>query len=782
MSDATATEFTSSIPLVKLTPTPSRPRKKWRSALLAIRPILEFRKKGKALFGHARQSSYTSLEVRPDGDHDDGSCTGLYNFNHTGLNQIVMEKRLVDLNDSYGGVSGVAEVHQTDQARGICNTAEQMNVRRDAFGYNLYQRQRNHSFHFLWGVFKDAVILIPLGSAILSLFFGIKAHGVKDGWYDGGSILFFVFLVVAVSATSKVRLSRQFEKSSNLYNNVQIEIIRGGQHLHIAFSEIVVGDVVRIIAGDQIPADGLFLDGHSLKVDESSLTGESKPVDVDGNTNPFLLSGAMVVNGHGRMLVTSVGMNTKLSQMMSLINHDYADQRTPLQARLDGLVSFLCKAFLAIPFLALVGMVVHDLVKKHEVNGCDPKVNNLMNALSGMRGFVSVNAAVAIVVVAIPEGLPLVIINTLTYSMKRMMTTHSVTVQTLSSIETMGLVTTICIHRTGMLTWNQMEVTEFRLGEEILMNDKASSAAVGSTSHLELLQQAVILNTFAQVYNCKHSTSEILPQFYDSPTEKAIPSWAKSKLHIDASKVSITLHVESFNLEKKRSGVSVRTKSYEKMINLYWQGDAKMILGMCSGYYGRNGTTKNMDEGKRMELNKTIEDIAVKSHVCIAFAHKQIQGLEESEEGTVPHQEDCLTLLGLVGLKYPCPPAMITEVKACRDARVNVKMITEDNVLNAKAIAIASGILGTRDYDDQENPNNEAVVEGEQFENYSPEERKETVDKIRVLARSSFYHKLLLVQCLKEKGHVVAVTSDDPNDLQAVKADIGIFGDKILSN
>ncbi|XP_010279281.1 PREDICTED: calcium-transporting ATPase 12, plasma membrane-type-like [Nelumbo nucifera] len=688
--------------------------------------------------------------------------TGLYRYK--GLNQTIKEKNLHHLKVSYSGVAGVARFLLADTVNGISDSAEELGRRRDLFGFNTYRKQKG-SFHFIWEAFKDTSTLIALGAAILSLFFGIKANGPKDGWYDGGSVLFTVFLVVAMSAISKFRLSRQFEKTSNLCNIIQVEVIRGGHHLQIAFSEIVVGDVVCINVGDQIPADGLFLDCHSLEVDESRLTGESKHVAIDGSKNPFLLSGAMVVNGHGHMLVTSVGMNTKWGHVMNSINHN-ADQQTPLQAQLDYLSSFLCKVFLAIPFLALLGMGVHDLMRNHELDGSNPNINNLMNALSGMRGFVSVNAAVAIVVVAIPEGLPLVIINTLTYSMKKMMDTHAVMVQKLSAIETLGIATTICINKTNMLTLNQMEVTEFWLGEEI-MNDDAFSAGSATASHLlEMLQQAIILNT-VEVYDCKHA-SEMLPLFCSSLTEKCILSWVVSKLQIDVNMVKESctiLHVEASNPEKKRSGVSTRKKG-DKTINIHWKGDADMILGMCSHYHGRNRTTKSMDEGKRTEFKQIIKHIASKSLGCIAFAYKQIQDVEESEEVMVQRlQEDCLTLLGLVGLKHPCPQAMSMEVKACTDAGVNVKLITEGDVLDARALAITSGILGPN----HEDPKNEAVVEGEQFKNYSLEERKEKVDKIRVMARSSSYHKLLMVQCIKEKGHVIAVTCDGPNDLQAVK-------------
>ncbi|GLU07608.1 hypothetical protein SLE2022_245600 [Rubroshorea leprosula] len=200
-----------------------------------------------------------------------------------------------------------------------------------------------------------------------------------------------------------------------------------------------------------------------------------------------------------------------------------------------------------------------------------------------------------------------------------------------------------------------------------------------------------------------------------------------------------------------------------------------MILAMCSNYYESDGEVRLMDEDARSTMEKIIEGMAASSLRCIAFAHKQV--LEEEREGN-DDQGNCgrrikdegLTLLGIVGLKDPCRPKVKKAVEDCNSAGVKIKMITGDNVFTAKAIATECGILGA-DYKGEDGE----VVEGVEFRNYTPEERKEKVDKIKVMARSSPFDKLLMVQCLKQKGHVVAVTGDGTNDAPALKeADIGL--------
>ncbi|KAA8527657.1 hypothetical protein F0562_035474 [Nyssa sinensis] len=688
------------------------------------------------------------------------------NIDQLSFTQLVKEKNLDQL-VRFGGVEGLASALKTELEHGIHGDAEDITHRHEVFGTNTYRKPPTKSFfHFVWEAFKDLTILILLACAALSLGFGIKEHGPKEGWYDGGSIFVAVFLVIAVSAGSNFKQNGQFEKLSKVGNNIQVEVVRSGRRQQISIFEIVVGDVVCLKIGDQIPADGLFLDGHSLQVDELSMTGESDHVEVNHSQNPFLFSGTKVADGYARMLVTSVGMNTTWGEMMSTISCD-SNEQTPLQARLNKLTSSIGKVGLVVAFLVLLVLLVRyftgntkDENGNKEFNGSKTKVDDVINAVIGI-----IAAAVTIVVVAIPEGLPLAVTLTLAYSMKRMMADQAM-VRKLSACETMGSATTICTDKTGTLTMNQMKVTKFWLGQESMEERSNTSIAANI---LELLHQGVGLNTTGCVYQ---STSETQFEFCGSPTEKAILSWAVLELNMNMEELKqscTVLHVEAFNSEKKRSGVLMRKKN-DNTINVHWKGAAEMILAMCSHFYDPSGNMKHMDDGERMKFNQIIQGMAASSLRCIAFAHKKVQ--EEEHEDEKSHQklkDHDLTLLGFVGLKDPCRPGVKKAVEDCQYAQVNIKMITGDNVFTARAIATECGILKP----DQDL--NGAVVEGAEFRNYTPEERMEKVDKICVMARSSPFDKLLMVQCLKQKGHVVAVTGDGTNDAPALKeADIGL--------
>ncbi|OVA11918.1 Cation-transporting P-type ATPase [Macleaya cordata] len=764
----------------------SKPHKRWRFAFTVIyssrvlislaKQIISAKTKNPFFTGLSRSPSYTAINIHPNINEDtadNDQDVSFFNDNN-GKNLLidtVKEKNMEFLN-KFGGVQGVVCALQTDVDNGVCGGDLDISHRRDVFGSNTYQKPSLKGFlHFVLETFRDTIILILLACAALSIGFGIKENGVKEGWYDGGSIFIAVFLVVGVSAVSNFRQSRQFNKLSSVSNNIQVDAVRDGRRQNISIFDIVVGDVVCLKIGDQIPADGLFLNGYSLQVDESSMTGETDPVEIDGSKNPFLLSGCKVVDGFASMIVTSVGMNTAWGEMMSSVSSE-STERTPLQERLDKLTSYIGKVGLSVAFLVLVVLLIRYFTGNttnengdREFNGSKTKFNDVMNAVVRI-----ISDAVTIVVVAIPEGLPLAVTLTLAYSMKRMMADQAM-VRKLSACETMGSATTICTDKTGTLTLNQMKVTKFFLGQEAIKDEEAASKV--STSVLELLHQGVGLNTTGSVFV---PASGATPEFSGSPTEKAILSWAVLELGMNLEELNrrcTILHVEAFNSEKKRSGISMRKKN-DNIIHVHWKGAAEMILAMCSSYYEGTGITQAMDEAKRMKFEQIIKDMAAKSLRCIAFAYGKFQEEElEYSDGENTRQnikEEGLTLLGLVGLKDPCRPGVRKAVEACKHAGVNIKMITGDNIFTATAIAIECGIL-----DLSQDLNSGAVVEGVEFRNYTVEERMEKVDRICVMARSSPFDKLLMVQCLKEKGHVVAVTGDGTNDAPALKeADIGL--------
>ncbi|KAJ6877081.1 hypothetical protein NC651_029955 [Populus alba x Populus x berolinensis] len=746
-----------------LIPESKRNQRRWRIAYTAIyftRLLVSLSKKAlESQTKILRSLSHVVVDVHDDTFQHENKLVSLTNVDQRTLNDIIKEKNLESLN-KLGGVIQVATILETDVKDGTREADAAF--RRDVFGANRFKKPPSKSFlSFVIEACKDPTIIILLVCAIMSLVFGIKQHGLKNGWYDGGSIIVAVVLVIAVSAISNFKQSKQFEKLSDESSDITVQVVRDGRHKHVSILDVVVGDVVSLKIGDQIPADGLFLHGYSLKVDESSMTGESDHVEVNGSENPFLVSGTKVTDGFGFMLVTSVGMNTAWGEMMSSISRDL-DEQTPLQARLNKLTSYIGTVGLTVAILVLAVMMIRyftgntrDDNGRKEYYGSKTKVSDVLDSVVSI-----IAAAVTIVVVAIPEGLPLAVTLTLAYSMKKMMKDNAM-VRKLSACETMGSATTICTDKTGTLTLNQMKVTEFCLGKETIEDKTEIESEV-----YQLLQEGVALNTTGTV---NKSHPNLVPEIIGSPTEKAILSWAVMDLGMDINETRgkcEIIHVETFNSEKKRSGVLMR-KNSEKAIHTHWKGAAEMILAICSNYYVRNGELRDLNEEEKVQFGAIIQSMAARSLRCIAFAHKKV--VEENSQASAKLEENGMTFMGLVGLKDPCRIGVKTAVESCKNAGVDVKMITGDNIHTARAIAIECGILNP------EQDMNGAVVEGVEFRNYSPEERMAKVDNIQVMARSSPFDKLLMVKCLKEKGHVVAVTGDGTNDAPALKeADIGL--------
>ncbi|KAL3728099.1 hypothetical protein ACJRO7_032793 [Eucalyptus globulus] len=684
-----------------------------------------------------RTLSYVAINVESSDNPREGDCHSLRDVDPKILSNLVREKSFESL-AQLGGIKQIASILMTNLENGLSGDETDLTHRTNVFGPNKYNTPPAKSFlSFVLDAFKDLIVIILIACAVLSLAFGIKQRGLKEGWYDGGTIIIAIFLVVIVSAVTNYKQGRQFQKLSKESSNIKVEIVRDGRRQPISIFDIVVGDVVYLKIGDQVPADGLFVDGHSLRVDESSMTGESDHIEVDSE-NPFLFAGTKVIDGYGLMMVSSVGMNTAWGEMMSSVTRD-------LDARLNKLTSFIGKVGVSVAILA-------------EFTSGKTKSGAVIDAVVPM-----VAAAVTIVVVAIPEGLPLAVTLTLAYSMKRMMGDNAM-VRKLSACETMGSTTTICTDKTGTLTLNEMRVTELCMGKEHVSVDESREIAAGI---LEVLPQGIGMNTTGTVHM---QPSASVPEISGSPTEKAILSWGVSELVMTMDKLKQEweiIQVEAFNSEKKRSGVAVRRRG-EQALHVHWKGAAEMILALCSDYYSQSGMMNVMNDEAQSDFGAIIKNMADKSLRCIPFAYKKIDGSLAQVHGKL--EEDGLTLLGIVGIKDPCRPGVRRAVSACRSAGVNIKMITGDNMRTARAIALECGI-----FNPDEDLEHEAIVEGVQFRNYSPEQRTAAIEKIRVMAGSSPFDKLLMVQCLKQKGHVVAVTGDGTNDAPALKeADIGL--------
>ncbi|KAM3747207.1 hypothetical protein ACB098_05G018700 [Castanea mollissima] len=744
--------------------TPSAANKRWRSAFVSIycsRALLSFFKESPLDKKTARVSQNSSsiiLDIKP--------ANNRFKIDQASLTELVKEKN-ADKLQNIGGVDGVASILEMNVEFGIHGNVEDITRRRESFGSNSYKRpQRKSFFHFVVKEFKDLTIIISLLSVVSCLAFDMMENETLAGRGEDESLLAALFLVV-ISAISNFWQSRQFHKLSELCNNIQIKVVRARLHQKVSILELVVGDVVCLKIGDQVPADGLFLEGHSLKVEESSITqDESDHVEVNCH-HPFLFSGTKVVDGYARMLVTSVGKNTTWGEMMSSISHDTNELQTPLQVQLNKITSSIRKVGLAIALLALVVLLVRYFTGNTEDESVIEEFHGSKKKLCVMVKAMRILAtATTIVELVIPKGFSLAVKRTHVYSMKKMMVDQAM-VRKLSAFETMGFATTICTDIAGSLTLNQMKVTKFWLGKESF--DAAAYSSI-APYFLELVREGVAMNTTSTAYR---PTSRFEIEFLSNPTEKAILSWAILELNMEMEQLMHNckiLSVEAFNSHMERSGVLLRRMG-DSTIHVHWKGVAEIILQMCSSYYDSSRIMKELDDHERMKFEQIIQGMEASSLQCVAFAHKQLSK-EDQEYDTKDKKikEEGLTLLGLVGLKDPCCPGVRNAVEDCQFAGINIKMITGDNIFTAKAIATECGIL--RPCQDMVNG---LVIEGMEFRNYTPEERMEKVDKICVMAKASPTDKSLMVECLKQKGHIVAVTGGGINDAPTLKeADIGL--------
>ncbi|XP_061990308.1 calcium-transporting ATPase 10, plasma membrane-type-like isoform X2 [Rosa rugosa] len=665
-------------------------------------------------------------------------------------------------------VKGLGELLKTSLEKGISGSDDDLLKRKTAYGSNTYPRKKPRSFwRFLWEACQDLTLIILMVAAVASLALGIKTEGIKEGWYDGGSIAFAVLLVIVVTAISDYKQSLQFQNLNEEKRNIQIEVIRGGRRVEVSIYDLVVGDVIPLNIGDQVPADGVLITGHSLSIDESSMTGESKIVRKDSK-EPFLMSGCKVADGNGIMLVTSVGINTEWGLLMASISEDTGEE-TPLQVRLNGVATFIGVVGLTVALLVLCVLLVRYFTG-HTTNadGTSQFVAGKTKFGKAIDGAIKiVTIAVTIVVVAVPEGLPLAVTLTLAYSMRKMMADKAL-VRRLSACETMGSATTICSDKTGTLTLNQMTVVESCACLK-KVNDSDGKPDL-SPKISSLIIEGIAQNTTGNVY-VPETGGDV--EVTGSPTEKAILQWAlKLGMNFEATRSqSSILHVFPFNSEKKRGGVAVKLPNNE--VHIHWKGAAEIILASCTRYIEDNDQVVAMDDNKLMLFRKSIEDMAVGSLRCVAIAYLPYElenvptGEQQLADWAMP--ADDLVLLAIVGIKDPCRPGVADAVRLCQNAGVKVRMVTGDNVQTAKAIALECGILRA------DSDLSELLIEGKDFRELSDRRREEVAEKISVMGRSSPNDKLLLVQALRRRGHVVAVTGDGTNDAPALhEADIGL--------
>lgn len=749
-------------------PSTSESSRRWRRATLVLNATRRFRrfplqKRARTRFrvcahticavGRLQRAIHN--KIRPS-----DVTPGAHGVSVEDLSQLLQDRQVEDL-ERLGGVEGLAQKLHTDTEYGLDESEELFNKRRETYGANTYPKKKSKGFwSYVWDACQDTTLNILMACAVVSLATGIWTEGVKEGWYEGTSIGIAVLLVIVVTAVSDYKQGLNFQNLNAEKENIKLEVLRAGRRQTVSIFDLVVGDIVPLSIGCQVPADGVVVEGHSLSIDESTMTGESLPVKKD-KSRPFLLSGCKVQDGQGTMLVTGVGLNTEWGQVMASISEDNGEL-TPLQVRLNGAATLIGKVGLLVAAVVLVILIIrYFAITFRKATSKERRAGEVIKELVHVFSI-----AVTIVVVAVPEGLPLAVTLTLAYSMRKMMADKSL-VRVLAACETMGSATTICSDKTGTLTTNKMTVTRACVGGETKGEESLRLESLPSNLR-QMLVQSICLNSNGNVSPSKAGEE---PTVTGSPTEAALLTWGV-KIGMDFRDVrhqNQILHVETFNSEKKRAGVVFKTA--DGHVQLHWKGAAEIILELCTHWFDARGESHPMTDEKCKEFRDIIEGMAAQALRCIALAYRSIDELEvpQSEEDRsewkVPDQG--LGLVAVAGIKDPCRPGVRDAVERCQRAGVKVRMVTGDNIYTAKAIAAECGIL----------TEGGLVVEGRDFRNWDDRRLASTdLDNLVVMARSSPLDKLKLVKALKERrGDVVAVTGDGTNDAPALKeADIGL--------
>ncbi|WOH10181.1 hypothetical protein DCAR_0729644 [Daucus carota subsp. sativus] len=655
----------------------------------------------------------------------------------------------------HGGVSGIAEKLCTSTTNGLPSDTAKLERRQELFGINKFTEKEVRSFWvFVWEALHDMTLMILAICAFVSLIVGIATEGWPHGAQDGLGIVASILIVVFVTATSDYRQSLQFRDLDKEKKKISIQVTRNGYRHKMSIYELLPGDIVHLAIGDQVPADGLFVSGFSMLIDESSLTGESEPIHVTDD-NPYLLSGTKVQDGSCKMLVTTVGMRTQWGKLMATLSEG-GDDETPLQVKLNGVATIIGKIglfFAVVTFAVLVQKMISR--KVHEGTYLSWRGDDALELLEYFA------IAVTIVVVAVPEGLPLAVTLSLAFAMQKMMNDKAL-VRNLAACETMGSATTICSDKTGTLTTNRMTVVKTCICTNVKdLSAEGSSTTLTSEipgSTLKILLQSIFNNTGGEIVVDEAGKREIL----GTPTEAALLQFALSlggdfQAEREAPKL---IKVEPFNSTKKRMGVVLELP--EGGLRAHTKGASEIVLASCDKVINSTGEVVPLDDALLNHLKTTIDEFAGEALRTLCLGYCQVDGFNPND--SIPTSG--FTCIGIVGIKDPVRPGVKESVALCSSAGVTVRMVTGDNINTAKAIARECGILNEHGI----------AIEGPVFREMKLEELNDIVPKIQVMARSSPLDKHTLVKHLRTTfDEVVAVTGDGTNDAPALhEADIGL--------
>jgi Ca2+-transporting ATPase len=594
------------------------------------------------------------------------------------------------------GSRGLAKILQVKPLRGI--ELDSIETRRAVFGANEMESAPRATFWELFlKTFDDATLQILIVAAIVSLAIGMYDDPAA-GYVEGCAILSAVLIVSVVTALNDYQKESQFRELSAANDNVDVVVIRGGLHRQISKCDIVVGDIVCVEAGDEIPCDGVLVRADGLQVDESALTGEPMDIDKDLKADCFMLSGCTVEGGSGQFVAMAVGKDSQWGIIKSHLETEQGP--TPLQEKLDDMAAMIGYVGIAAAGATFIAMMFIKVVVQPDY------LKEISTFSYALEAFI---IGVTIVVVAVPEGLPLAVTISLAFSTKKMLADQNL-IRHLAACETMGNATNICSDKTGTLTENRMTVIK-GIFADTLCDDCVNRIPLRvSKTALNVILECISCCSTAKVLHPTPADdagiTDIRPQVIGNKTESAMLLIAQTDWASNADTDQIRARARFgeigggrlFPFSSARKCMSVLVPMDEGNWRLYHKGAAEVVLKQCSTYLDIDGSEKKLTAQKKREFEDVIKEFSSQALRCVALAHRnKIQTIIDPQTCSANECEKWLEkdlcFDAVCGIMDPLRADVIDAVATCQRAGIFVRMVTGDNIDTARAIAKEAGIL-----------------------------------------------------------------------------------------
>lgn len=674
--------------------------------------------------------------------------------------------------------------------------------RKRVYSDNRIPEKKGKTFlQLVWITYNDKVLILLSIAAVVSLAIGLYetfgGHGQGVEWVEGVAIIVAITIVVLVGSLNDWQKERQFAKLNKKKQDRVVKVVRSGKTVEISVFDILSGDVVHLEPGDLIPVDGILIQGYDVKCDESQATGESDIIRKQGGddvyeaiengeklkkADPFIQSGARVMEGMGTYMATSTGIHSSYGKTLMALDED--PEITPLQSKLNVIAEYIAKLGGGAGLLLFIVLLIIFLVKlPHNTETPIEKGMEFLNI------FIVV---VTIIVVAVPEGLPLAVTLALAFATTRMIKDNNL-VRHLKACEVMGNATTICSDKTGTLTQNKMQVVAGTVGtahrfRSTVQRDSEEDATAGDVTddmtaaeHSKVLAADVkqlLLKSISLNSTAFEGEVDGVKTFIGSKTETAMLIYAQEHLGMgpvnEERANEKILQLVPFDSGRKCMGIFIQLP--DGRVRLYVKGASEIVLSKCTEIIrdpSKDLTSSPLSTENDATIKTLINTYASRSLRTIGVVYRDFEQWPpknikraEGNRNEVSFDDALrnMTFVAMVGIQDPLRDGVPDAVRDCQKAGVIVRMVTGDNKLTAQAIAKECGIL----------VGDGIVMEGPEFRNLSRLQQNDIIPRLQVLARSSPEDKRILVRRLKDLGETVAVTGDGTNDAPALKlADVG---------